>query len=81
MLSSSAALADSANHCQISMLEHFHGLQYADEHQTFYRVSDLLDYLDIEDLLFHHSRVSMCKIISTETTKTEKNTSPDSTSS
>jgi len=29
----------------ISMLEHFHGLQNADEHQTFYQVSDLLDYL------------------------------------
>jgi hypothetical protein len=27
----------------ISMLEHFHGLQNADEHQTFYQVSDLLD--------------------------------------
>ena len=36
----------------ISMLEHFHGLQYADQHQTFYQVCDLLDYLDIENLLF-----------------------------
>jgi hypothetical protein len=27
----------------ISMLEHFHGLQNADEHQTFYQVGDLLD--------------------------------------
>jgi hypothetical protein len=36
----------------ISMLEHFHGLQYADQHQTFYQVCDLLlDYLDIENLL------------------------------
>jgi hypothetical protein len=36
----------------ISMLEHFHGLQNADEHQTFYEVSDLLiNYLDIENLL------------------------------
>ena len=35
----------------ISMLEHFHGLQNADEHQTFYQVRDLLDYLDIENLL------------------------------
>jgi Predicted AAA-ATPase len=34
------------------MLEHFHGLQYADQHQTFYQVCDLLlDYLDIENLL------------------------------
>jgi hypothetical protein len=67
----------------ISMLEHFHGLQNADEHQTFYQVSDLLiDYLDIENLLlFNHSRISMYKMISTETTKTEQNTNPGSTSS
>jgi hypothetical protein len=59
----------------ISMLEHFHGLQNADEHQTFYQVRDLLDYLDIENLLlFNHSRVSMCKRISKE-----KNASLDST--
>jgi hypothetical protein len=36
----------------ISMLEHFHGLQYADQHQTLYQVCDLLlNYLDIENLL------------------------------
>jgi Predicted AAA-ATPase len=39
----------------ISMLEHFHGLQYADEHQTFYQVCGLLDYLDIENLLLFQS--------------------------
>jgi len=40
----------------ISMLEHFHGLQYADEHQTLYQVCDyILDYLDIENLLFFQS--------------------------
>src|SRR5271170_611174 len=34
----------------ISMLEHFHGLQYANEHQTFYQVCNLLlDYLGIEN--------------------------------
>ena len=61
----------------ISMLEHFHGLQYANEHQTFYQVCNiLLDYLGIENLLFNHSRISMCKRISKE-----KNANPDSTSS
>jgi hypothetical protein len=36
----------------ISMLEHFHGLQYADDHREFYKVCDyILDYLDIENLL------------------------------
>jgi hypothetical protein len=66
----------------ISMLEHFHGLQYADKHQTWYQVCDrLLEYLDIKSLLFNHSRVSMYKMISTERTKEEKNTSPDNTSS
>jgi hypothetical protein len=66
----------------ISMLQHFHGLQNADEHQTFYQVSDPLDYLDIVNLLlFNHFSTSMCKMISTETTKQEKNTSPDNTSS
>jgi hypothetical protein len=40
----------------ISMLEHFHGLQYADEHQTWYQVCDrLLEYLDIENLLLFQS--------------------------
>ena len=40
----------------LSMLEHFHGLQYADEHQTFYQVCDsILDYLDIENLLLFQS--------------------------
>ena len=34
----------------ISMLEHFHGLQYADEHQTFYQVCDyILDFLDMRN--------------------------------
>jgi hypothetical protein len=61
----------------ISMLEHFHGFQNADEHQILYQVSDLLDYLDIENLLlFNHFRASMCKRISKR-----KNASPDSTSS
>jgi hypothetical protein len=36
----------------MSMLEHFHGLQYADERQTWYQVYDrLLEYLDIKNLL------------------------------
>src|SRR2546423_7184508 len=40
----------------ISMLGHFNGLQYADQHQTFYQVCGLLlDYLDIEKLLLFHS--------------------------
>jgi len=45
----------------ISMLEHFHGLQYADQHQTFYQVCDLLlDYLDIENLLLFYTLGSRC---------------------
>jgi hypothetical protein len=40
----------------INMLEHFHGLQYTDEHQTFYQVcDDILNYLDIENLLLFQS--------------------------
>jgi hypothetical protein len=40
----------------ISMLEHFHGLQYADEHQTCYKVCHyILDYLNVENLLFFQS--------------------------
>jgi len=40
----------------ISMLEHFHGLQYADEHQTLYQVCDyILDHLGIENLLLFQS--------------------------
>jgi hypothetical protein len=40
----------------INTLEHFHGLQYADEHQTLYQVCDYtLDYLDIENLLLFQS--------------------------
>jgi hypothetical protein len=43
----------------ISMLEHFHGLQNADKHQTFYQVSDLLYCLDLKtyfSLIFLGSR-------------------------
>src|SRR4051794_35833870 len=40
----------------ISMLEHFHGLQYADQHQTCYKVCQyILDYLDIKNLLLFQS--------------------------
>jgi hypothetical protein len=47
------------------MLDHFHGLQYTEEHQSFYEVSmHVPDYLAYEIAsLFGHYRVSMCKKI------------------
>ena len=37
----------------VSMLEHFHGLQYADEHQSLYKVcSNILHYLDVRTYFF-----------------------------
>jgi hypothetical protein len=58
------------------MLEHFHGLQDAHEHQTFYQVCDyIVDYLTLRAYFsFNRSRASMCKRISMETSA-----SPDST--
>ena len=52
----------------VSMLEHFHGLQYAGEHQSLYKVcNNILNYLDVRTYFsFNHSRVSMCKKISTQ---------------
>ncbi len=52
----------------VSMLEHFHGLQYAGEHQSLYKVcNNYLDYLDVRTYFsFNHSRVSMCKKISSK---------------
>jgi len=52
----------------VSMLEHFHGLQYAGEHQSLYKVcNNILNYLDMSTYFsFNHSRVSMCKKISTK---------------
>jgi hypothetical protein len=63
----------------ISMLEHFHGLQYANEHQTFYQVSkppSLITLTLRTYFSFNHSRISMCKRISKK-----RNASPDSISS
>jgi len=50
------------------MLEHFHGLQYADEHQSLYKVcNNILNYLDMRTYFsFDHFRVLMCKKISTK---------------
>ena len=52
----------------VSMLEHFHGLQYAGEHQSLYEVcNNILNYLDVRTYFsFNHSRVSMCKKISSK---------------
>jgi Predicted AAA-ATPase len=52
----------------ISMLEHFHGLQYADEHQYLYEVRNkVFNYLDVRTYFsFNYSRVLMCKKISTK---------------
>ena len=52
----------------VSMLEHFHGLQYAGEHQSLYKVcNNTLNYLDLRTYMsFNYSRVSMCKKISTK---------------
>jgi len=50
----------------ISMLDHFHGLQYAREHQSFYKVcNDVLDYLAVRaNFTFNHCRVLMSRKIS-----------------
>jgi len=52
----------------VSMLEHFHGLQYAGDHQSLYKVcNNILNYLDVRTYFsFNHSRISMCKKISTK---------------
>jgi len=52
----------------VSMLEHFHGLQYAGEHQSLYKVcNNILNYLDVRTYFsFNRSRISMCKKISTK---------------
>ena len=52
----------------VSMLEHFHGLQYTEEHQSLYQVCDnILNYLDVRTYFsFNRSRISMCKKISTQ---------------
>jgi len=52
----------------VSTLQHFHGLQYADEHQYLYEVRNkIFNYLDVRTYFsFNYSRVSMCKEISTK---------------
>ena len=47
----------------VGMLEHFHGLQYASEHQSLYKVcNNVLYYLDMRSYFcYNHARVSMCK--------------------
>jgi hypothetical protein len=52
----------------VSMLEHFHGLQYAGEHQSLYKVcNNIPNYLDVRTYFsFNHSRISMYKKISTK---------------
>src|SRR2546423_3379316 len=59
----------------VSMLEHFHGLQYADEHQSLYKVcNNILNYLDVRTYFsFNHSRVSMCKRVLTKEKQKMKN--------
>jgi hypothetical protein len=53
----------------VSMLKHFHGLQYADEHQSLYKVRNkILNYPDVRTYFFDYSRVSMYKTISTKET-------------
>ena len=49
----------------ISMLEHFHGLQYANEHQSFYEVCNhVLDYSEVRTYFyFIYYRVLMYKRI------------------
>jgi hypothetical protein len=50
----------------VSMMEHFHGLQYASEHKSLYKVChNVLNYFDVRSYFcFNHGRVSMCKKIS-----------------
>ena len=50
----------------VSMLEHFHGLQYANVHESFYKVCDhVLDFPDMQTYFsFNHYRVSTFKMIS-----------------
>jgi hypothetical protein len=52
----------------VSMLEHFHGLQYAGEHQSLYKVCNNIPHcLHMRSYFsFNHSRISMCKKISTK---------------
>ena len=52
----------------VSMLEHFHGLQYKGEHQSLYMVcNNTLNYLNMRTYFsFNNSRVSTCKTISTK---------------
>jgi hypothetical protein len=59
----------------ISMLEPFHGLQYADQHQTCYKVCQYISLITLTlgtYFSFNQSRVSMYKTISTETTPPQK---------
>ena len=66
----------------VSMLEHFHGLQYAGEHQSVYKVcNNILNYLNVRTYFsFNYSRVLMCKKISMkERQKTKTMWNPDST--
>ena len=62
----------------LGMLEHFHGLQYAHEHQSLYKVcNNILNYLDVRTYFSSdNSRISMCKKI-----LTKEKWNPDSTSS
>jgi hypothetical protein len=48
----------------VSMLRHFHGLQYAGEHQSLYKVCNTI--LDAKFTSFNLSRISMYKMISTK---------------
>ena len=50
----------------VSMLEHFHGLHYAVEHQSLYKVcNNILNYLNVRTYFsFNYFRVLMCKKIS-----------------
>ena len=52
----------------VSMLRHFHDLQYANEHQSLYKVRNkILNCFDVRTYFsFNHSRVSMCKKILTK---------------
>jgi len=52
----------------VDMLEHFHGLQYRDEHKSLYKVSNhalisLICYAGLTCFDYHHYRVSMYKTI------------------
>ena len=61
-------LRNSKRQTSMGMLEHFHGLQYADEHQSLYKVcKNILNNLDVRTYFsFNHSRVSKCKTILTK---------------